>query len=247
MKRFFIPKDVFEESVINVPKETGYRISRVLRMSPGDRIIVFDGLGREKLVELKEVGRDAVVGDAIKETMVWNEPSTRIVLCQSVTKGKKLDWVFQKATEIGVSEFIPMTSKRSIPSGRVDSDVSKGLRWAKIVTEATEQSGRSSVPIIHAITNFEDVCRTASTKGIGLIAWEKATDYNFRTIEPKLEVESNVYLLIGPEGGFDREEVEFAKNLGLIPFSLGKRILRSETAGLVAASVIFYQHSDLDI
>lgn len=247
MKRFFIPRDVLEGLVINVPKETGYRISRVLRMSPGDQVIFFDGFGTEKLVQLKEVGRNSVVGDVINETKVWNEPSTRIVLCQSVTKGKKLDWVFQKATEIGVSEFIPITSKRSIPNGKLDSDMSKRVRWTKIVTEATEQCGRSSVPIVHDITDFEEVCRIVSTNGNGLIAWEKADGHNFKTVEPMINVKSNVYLLVGPEGGFDSEEVEFAKNLGLIPFSLGKRILRSETAGLVAASVIFYQHNDFDI
>jgi 16S rRNA (uracil1498-N3)-methyltransferase len=247
MKRFFIPKDIFKGRVIDVPRETGYRISRVLRMSPGDRVIFFDGNGREKIVQLKEVGRNGVSVDTIKETLVWNEPSTRIILCQSVTKGKKLDWIFQKSTEIGVSEFFPMMSKRSIPSGKLDGDTSKGVRWGKIITEATEQSGRSFVPTIHAITNFKEVCKTASTKGIGLIAWEKADNYDFKKIEARLDGKSDIYLLVGPEGGFDQEEVEFARNLGLISFSLGKRILRSETAGLVAASVIFYQRNDLDI
>lgn len=247
MKRFFIPKDILGRCVIDVPKETGYRISRVLRMSPGDRVVFFDGSGREKLVQLKEVGKNGVVVDAIKETLVWNEPLTRIILCQGVTKGKKLDWVFQKATEIGVSEFIPMTSKRSIPSGNPDGDKSQGVRWGKIVTEAAEQSGRSSVPIIHTIANFEEICKTASTKGIGLMAWEKSDNHDFKTVEPRLDLKSDIYLLIGPEGGFDHQEVEFARELGLIPFSLGKRILRSETAGLVAASIIFYQRNDFDI
>ncbi len=247
MKRFFIPKDILSESVIDVPKETCHRISRVLRMSPGDNVVFFDGSGREKLVQLKEVGKNSVVVDAIKDAVVWNEPVTRIILCQSVTKGKKLDWVFQKATEIGVSEFIPMTSKRSIPSVKPNGDKSQGVRWEKIVIEATEQSGRSSVPIIHTIANFEEVCKTAATRGIGLIAWEKADNYDLKSVEVRLGLKSDIYLLIGPEGGFDHEEVEFARNLGLIPFSLGKRILRAETAGLVAASVIFYQCNDLDI
>ena len=145
-----------------------------------------------------------------------------------------MDFIVQKCTELGVSEIIPVVSERSVAKGE------KSGRWQKIAKEAAEQSGRALIPKISALTDFKSLLKKKNEFDLALIPWELEKTNKLKAIlqnsSPK-----NIIILIGPEGGFSSQEIEQAKAAGFIPVSLGKRILRAETAGLAILSMIMYE------
>lgn len=245
MRRFFVPPEWIEEGQASIRGEVAHRITQVLRMSQGDRVVLLDGTGSEYLVRLDEFGKHTVAGTVLAVSQGSNEPSIRITLCQGILKADKLEWVLQKGTELGVSAFIPLVCQRSIPRFKSTKGSQRMLRWGRIITEAAEQCGRSRVPDLSPPLEFRSACRSVDGASLALIPWEGARDASLKEAL-KGHNTLQVYLFIGPEGGFQEEEVEYAQGLGIIPVSLGKRILRAETAGLVAATAVLYEAGDLE-
>lgn len=173
------------------------------------------------------------------------EPRTRINLYQALLKGSKFEIVLQKGTEIGVSGFVPILCQRSIVRDLTLSG-SRVERWRRIIQEAAEQSGRGRLPELHPSMVFEEACRLAS--GISILPWEGEFSVSLRDVLGTVSKKNPplVNLFIGPEGGFDPSEVEFARSAGIATVTLGHRTLRAETAGLVAAAAIFYELGDLE-
>jgi len=252
MKRFFVsPESINGEDVL-LTGGVVHRITRVLRMSPGDKVILLDGSGAEFLVVLLSIGRDIVSGRVFDASKDSNEPKVHITLYQAILKGDKLDWVLQKGTELGITRFVPLICERSVPKGQLENNSRRMARWGKVMMEAAEQSGRSRVPDLIPPTTFDAACQLVDRSSLGLIPWEEAKGPSLkellmhRPIHWETRPSSvHVNLFIGPEGGFQKGEVEYAQTWEIIPITLGKRILRSETAGLVAASAILYETGDL--
>ncbi len=164
-----------------------------------------------------------------------------ITLYQSLLKGGKLDIVLQKCTEIGVIKFVPVVCHRAINR---DPGGFRQERWTKIVREAAEQSGRGRVPVIEPVIDFQQAC--ARTDGNAFLPWEEELGLGIRTALQKAGKIDQVSIFVGPEGGFTGDEVELARSYGIIPVTLGKRILRAETAGMVVASVICYEYGEME-
>ena len=244
MKRFFAPPESINGEGVLLRGEVVHRITRVLRMSPGDRVVLLDGSGMEYVVILEEFSRDTVTGRVLDTFKDSNEPKVQLTLYQGILKGEKLDWVLQKGTELGVTGFVPLICQRSVPRARAENNSRRMARWSKIVAEAAEQSGRSRMPDLHPPTKFDSACHLVDGESLGLIPWEEAKGPSLREALLQRPI-AHVHLFIGPEGGFQREEVEYAQGLGIAPVSLGKRILRAETAGLVAATAILYEAGEL--
>ncbi len=241
MHRFFVPPESLRDGELILPEAQARQLREVLRLRAGEIIGALDNSGAEYRVELTHVGREAVRGRVLEKSVGSREPRTRLVLYQSLLKADKFEWVLQKCTELGVAEFVPVITTRVV----ADSvSRTKHARWERILVEAAEQSGRSKIPVLQPVRQLDDALQYAHARGgLSLIPWEEERAQDLRRA---LGTEGAVNLFIGPEGGFAVDEIETARTYGVIPITLGPRILRAETAGLVAASAIFYARGELD-
>ena len=223
------------------------QVGRVLRMSHGDEITLLDNSGEEYRVRLTNFDRDIVEGTVLSVDHGEGEATLKVTLYQGILKGEKFQWVLQKGTELGVAAFVPLVCRRSIPQQRGSWSSGRYTRWCKIVTEAAEQSGRCLLPEVRQPMSFEDACEWAkSPTGISIIPWEEEGATNLRSSLQTMK-SLDVSIFIGPEGGFDENEVSYACSCGVVPVSLGRRILRSETAAIVTVSAVMYESGQLGI
>ena len=246
MHRFFIPPKWIENKKVTLVEEVAHQLKNVLRMRPGRKIIVLDNSGYEYFVTLEHVARNVVIGEIYDQRPAEGEPGLRLSLYQSVLKVPKMEWILQKGTELGLAEFAPVMCERSI-LGDIETVDQKSLRWERIIQEAAEQSGRGLLPPLRPAMMFPQACQRAHRAGgLNLIAWEAEVESDLRSVLATVEeLPVQVNLFIGPEGGYTLDEVRLASGYNIIPVGLGKRILRSETAALVATAAIFYEFSQL--
>jgi 16S rRNA (uracil1498-N3)-methyltransferase len=249
MHRFFIPPEWIDQEMIVIRGKLVHQIRNVLRLRGGDHIVLLDDTGWEYEAELAMVTRDHVKG-VIFEKRLAAEPDARITLYQALPKSSKFEFILQKCTELGVSGFVPVICERCVADRPRDKRVE---RWHSIIVESAEQSRRGKLPSLEPTLPFEKACQSAI--GFSLLAWEgektsglrsvlRSEIYRKRIISEKNNLSVNLF--IGPEGGFSPSEVEFARGCGIAPISLGRRVVRSETAGLVTATAIFYECGDLE-
>lgn len=242
MRRFFVPPGAVATRDVALPPRLARRLATVLRLQRGDHVVLADGLGRDYEVELKEVSARTVSALIVGERPSPPEPSLELVLYQSLLRPQRFDLVLEKGTEIGVSRFVPLLSGRA--QVRTGAGSQRAQRWRRIVTEAAEQCGRGRVPAVDPPAPFEKTVRTGP--GLRLIPWEAERSQGLRSYLRALEEPpATVSLFIGPEGGFAEEEVALARRSGCVPVSLGPRILRSETAGIVAAALVMHELGEM--
>jgi len=246
MHRFFVTeKNLLGQQVVFTGRQA-HQIRNVLRMKSGDHVIVLDNTGCEYTVILTKVGRQNVIGEIVSRQQAQAEPNTQITLYQSLLAREKFEWVLQKCTEVGVASFVPIVTERSIVRRQDAITPRKLSRWRDIITEAAEQSGRGRIPQIEDPVNFADAVSRLSCFDRCLIG---TLGTNGVSIKGVLQFGSDepvtVALFIGPEGGFTDDEVADACCKGATAFSLGKRILRTETAAVVASAVILYELGEL--
>ncbi|MBI4785815.1 MAG: 16S rRNA (uracil(1498)-N(3))-methyltransferase [Chloroflexi bacterium] len=223
-----------------------HQIRDVLRMRPGDEIVLLDNSGAAYRAELVTVDRDVVRGRVVDRWKLETEPHARITLYQGLLKGQKFDWVLQKGTELGITAFVPMLSARCIVGNVDDVSDARLERWQRIVVEAAEQAGRAVLPSLSAVMLFKHACESAAARGgLAILPWENERTHGLREALQVVPKSKEIHLFIGPEGGFAEEEVVAAKVAGVAPVSLGPRILRAETAGLAAAAAILFELGDL--
>lgn len=229
MPKFFLDKENINESTV-IRGEDANHIGRVLRMEPGDTITLCDKEGTDYICEINKITKEEVLC-SVKESMPCpSEPPCKITLYQCIPKSGKMDYIIQKATELGASEIVPVLSKRCVAKGE------KPERWQRIAYEAAKQCQRGIIPKVRAALSFREAIEELSEKDLAFFPYEEARD-------GKLYYEKGaktVGIMIGPEGGFDKSEAEEAKNLEIKICSLGRRILRTETAGSAAIAVIAY-------
>jgi 16S rRNA (uracil1498-N3)-methyltransferase len=242
MHHFFLPPDQFRTDTISFPPDTARQMALVLRLQPGERVIALDGLGMEYEVELLQVGRAGVQGRVMDRRPARGEPAARITLYLALTQREKFEWMLQKCTEIGAAAFVPVITSRSLVQERGDA-AKKLERWGRIVREAAEQSQRGIVPEVRAPVKFEAALREGLAYHLRLIPWEGEQSTSLRQAVAGLQNISSPTLavFIGPEGGFSSEEIEAARMAEFQPVTLGRRILRMETAAVVAAALILYE------
>jgi 16S rRNA (uracil1498-N3)-methyltransferase len=248
--RFFISPEWINEGQVSLIEGTAHQIRHVLRMQVGDRLIVLDNSGWEREVELTRLTKNVVMGRVVKERLATGEPRTKISLYQGVLKAQKFEWVLQKGTELGLIEFTPVVCERSVVGDLEDVDRKLG-RWARIIREAAEQSGRGRLPLLRPALLFAPACQRAKRSGgLALVPWEGEKAISLKAAltadDAGEDRPFSISIFVGPEGGLTQDEIKAARGYGLQPVGLGPRILRAETAGLVAASAILYELGDLD-
>jgi len=240
LQRYFVSPEQMMGNQIRFQGDDLHHIAKVMRSNPGDQVIVSDGTGRDFLARLSIVSKDEVIAEVIDEIRESRELPVHITLAQGLAKGEKMDLIVQKATELGVTEIIPFTSSRTIVKLDDKKEKNRITRWRKIAKEAAEQSHRSRIPKISEVISFKELLQYGTQVDCALIAYEQEQQFNFPQLLSRHANGCNILVTIGPEGGFSEEEIDLAIEYGFSPVSLGKRILRTETAGLVALAYCIY-------
>jgi 16S rRNA (uracil1498-N3)-methyltransferase len=233
-----------EQETLYVEGEEVRHIRKVLRLKEGDEITVFDGLGKEFQGTIVEEGLSSVVIRIENVSFSKKDSRLEATLAQSLLKGEKMDYLIQKATELGVQDIIPFLSSRSVPLLEKSKRLERHRRWERIAVEASKQCGRGIVPKIGSVQDFSGMLRTAPSSTLRLILWEKE-GMKLKEILGSSEEKKKIFFVIGPEGGFSQEEIEEGRRAGFIPVTLGKRILRAETASLCFLSILQYEQGDI--
>jgi 16S rRNA (uracil1498-N3)-methyltransferase len=242
MRRFFVPPGAIEGVEASLPPELARRLAAVLRLKRGDRVVLADGRGRDYEVEITALTARSGAATVVVERPSPPEPALELVLYQSLVRPQRFELVLEKGTELGVSRFVPLVSGRA--QVKTEGGSQRAARWRRIVTEAAEQCGRGRVPVVDPPSAFLQAVRSAP--GLRLLPWEgersRSLCAGLRGANPK---PSTVSLFIGPEGGFSDEEAALAREAGCVAVSLGPRVLRSETAGIVAAALVMHELGEL--
>ena len=247
MHRFFIPVTWIQTPLVHIQGEQARQIALVLRLSPGTVITILDGSPYERSVRLSIIEKNFVEGEIISEELISGEPRNHLSLYIALTQRAKFEWILQKGTELGVSTFIPVISNRSLVR-ETAGDARKVERWGSILREAAEQCARGRIPEVLPVLSFEQALTDAKKKNeLCLFAWEKETSGSLKGSLSRLDHTHPVSLaaLIGPEGGFTDDEAHQAVDQGWLPVSLGRRILRMETAALSISTLIMYELGEL--
>ena len=243
--RIYHPGIVEESGKAELTEDYLRYITQVLRLKEGDRVVLFDGRGYEYETRIDSLGPDHVILDIVTREAV-PLPEREITLAQSLPKGTKMDFIIQKSTELGVNRIIPFTSARSIPRIKEGKSDAKVLRWRRIAVEASRQCRRTTVPEVTEVRSYSDMLVSPAPGTRVIIFWEGERERGIREIlrYDASETAMDFFLIVGPEGGFSDEEVLKAKNRGFITASLGRQILRTETAPLAILSVIRYEQGE---
>lgn len=247
MHRFFVPAEWLKEEVVTITGPLVHRLRNVLRVKRDDRVILLDNSGWEHEVEIVKVTSQRMEARVVHKSVAVSEPRTKITLYQALLKLDKFEWVLQKNTELGIVGFVPMITERCIIGSLEDISKTKTERWWRILMEAAEQSGRGRLPTLRPAVMFSTACEDAARGGLTLIPWEEERERSLHSVLQATEPPPfSINLFVGPEGGFAPEELDQAQRYGALPITLGPRILRAETAGLVAAAAILHQLGDLE-
>lgn len=246
MHRFFVSPQQIRDQWIYIEDEQARHIRLVLRLKAGALIGVFDGLGQEYLARLEKKEGKTLVARVLSVVERGSEAALRLHLVQSLPRGDKMDFVVQKAVEMGLASIFPVLGERS--TVRLDKDRAerKVQRWQAVAREACKQCGRALIPQVYPVQPLDKWLADCGQR-TAIMLYEENRDRGLKQVlrEDRHKWSGEIYLLIGPEGGFSPGEVEKARQAGVILAGLGPRILRTETAGLVAATLILYEFGEL--
>lgn len=251
MHRFFLPPDLCAGNLLLLPGNVARQARTVLRLRPGEHIIVLDGQGLEIEVELTEVSQARVAGQVVERRPAAGEARTSLVLCQGLLKADLFEWVLQKGTELGVSAFVPLQCQRSLP-GLETPGQARMERWRAILREAAEQCRRGLVPTLRPALPFSQALAQLPPDALAIVLWEEAREPTLRACLRRALASGDatsarpIYLFIGPRDGLTAEEARLAERQGAQIVTLGPRILRAETAALAAAAIILYECGELE-
>lgn len=244
MARLFVEPARLREEIVVATGEDHRYLTRVLRLSIGDSVVLFDGVDEEADATILRIGPRALEMRVTVRRAAAAPSGPQITLIQSLTKAAKFDWIVQKATELGVSRIIPTISMRAIPRVDAMSTLGRRARWQKIAREAARQSGRIDVPEVEPVTAFHTAIAAAPKDGLSLILWEGARQQGLRGALP-IPAPNRITVAVGPEGGFSAAEIDDAKAQNFIPVGLGARILRTETAPIALLAIVGFAVGDL--
>lgn len=245
MHRFFVPQLYSEEMYIE--GVDARHISKVLRMQPGDKLQIVSDDGVSAMAEITAIASERVSVRCLEKLAESHEPRVRLVLAQGLAKGEKMDFIIQKAVEMGAYSVIPVAMEHSVVRLDGAKAAKKVERWQKIAESAAKQSKRDIIPQVQPVQSMAEMLASCDCE-TKIIAYECEDRLSLKAALKAAEAAGGIkelLLIIGPEGGISEGELELARQAGAVPVSLGRRILRAETAGLVAISAIFYETGDL--
>jgi 16S rRNA (uracil1498-N3)-methyltransferase len=244
MARFFLPRTNFRENRGTIMGAELLHLRRVLRLRPDDRVIIFDDAGWEHEALIRSLGEDRGEIEIVRSYRVQNESPLNITLALGLTKGEKMDFVVEKATELGAQSIAPFSSEHTVPKLDARKIAQRSERWRKIALSAAKQCGRVRIPEILPVGNFRALVEQSSPRASRLLFWEQESRQSLDEIR-RNEDGQEFFIMIGPEGGFSRQEAELAVEHGFQTVRLGPRTLRAETAAVAALSAVQLLWGDL--
>ncbi|MCX8052869.1 MAG: 16S rRNA (uracil(1498)-N(3))-methyltransferase [Armatimonadetes bacterium] len=262
-RRFFIDPSLIDGDTAVITGTAARQIARILRLKSGDTICLIDGRGNESDAQIVDLSAGIVTARILGSRKCESEPKLRLALAVCLPKGDKIELIVQKCTELGISELIIVSSRRTVARVPVEKIQAKLTRWRKIAIEATEQCGRAVAPDVEGILGISDLAELVATFQFAFVACEKRDAPALRDVlrgnssqfrshnmggnntcllakEEKGGIPSAM-IIIGPEGGLTEEETALLVQAGAIPVSLGRRVLRTETAAIAACAVVMYE------
>ncbi|MCM8767805.1 MAG: 16S rRNA (uracil(1498)-N(3))-methyltransferase [Candidatus Omnitrophica bacterium] len=249
MRRIYFGNDCFRlKDRFYIRGETFHYLKNVLRFKKGIVFIGFDGTGKEFTVEIEKIDKKEILGKILEERGIYSsELNFNLQLFQCIPKGDKFDFIIREVTQLGVKKIVPVISKRTIARIPEEKIENKIKRWNRIAEEASKISKRTFVPEISEILNFEESIK--EEKDIGIIFWEGEKERSIKDVIKHLSkdkiIDKRINVFIGPEGGFDQDEIKLAIENHYLPTSLGKRILKVETASLLSIGILIYELENL--
>ena len=242
MQRFFVTPDQVGENKIRIQGSDVNHMKNVLRMRPGEEVMVSDGNNRQYRCRVEDYPDGEAVLAILEAGLVDTELPSRIYLFQGLPKQEKMELIVQKAVELGVCQVIPVQTRRCVVKLDAKKAAKKVQRWQQIAESAAKQAGRGYIPAVSEVMTFQEALAFSETLDIRLIPYELADGMEgTRKILDGIRPGQSVGIFIGPEGGFEKEEVGRAVEAGAMPITLGKRILRTETAGIAVLSILMYR------
>ena len=241
MYHFFVTEDQIGEETVVIRGSDVNHIRNVLRMRQGEPLFISGGEGTGYECEICHIGTDQVMARILSRSDRTGELPARLHLFQGLPKGDKMELVIQKAVELGVSEVVPVITRRTIVKLDKKKEEAKTARWNAVAESAAKQSGRGVIPVVRGVLSFKEALAYAGPFPVKIIAYERAE--GMKTLREQLgriRPGMDAGIFIGPEGGFEEDEISGAESAGAVPVSLGRRILRTETAGLMVLSVAGY-------
>lgn len=240
MSRFYVPEEAVKGNRISISGKEAHHILDVMRLKVSDEVVVFDGKGKEYVGKVMEIGRKSLMLEVVKCRGIPQEKKYSITLIQAIPKKNKMDYIVEKATELGVDTIIPVMTARTIPDWDEAKRSDVVLRWQKISKEASKQCGRITLPQIKPLAGLGETIKNSNgyvSKLMAALAGEpiKLKDALKECPEGKIAV------AIGPEGDFTTEEIGMAAKSGFKTVDLGPRVLKSDTAALAVLAIIDYE------
>lgn len=247
MHRFFVNIDNIYDKTIEIIGEDVKHIKNVLRLDIGDIIEVCDNGEYEYTTKIISIEKNKVQCEIIDKRRSKSEAPIRVILYQSLPKATKMDFIVQKATEIGVSKIVPVITERAVVKIKdLKKEENKLERWTRIAEEAAKQSKRGVIPQVSNILSFNEMLAVLKENQMVIVPYESEEINGIKSVLKDCN-SKEVHILIGPEGGFEDSEIKLLQEIDSKIVTLGPRILRTETAGLVASTIVLYELGDLGV
>lgn len=241
MPKFFTARENISDTRIIIDSEDAKHIERVLRLSVGDEITVCDGRGTDYRTVISEINKNSVICDIISSAACDTEPGVKVTLYQGLPKAAKMDYIIQKTTELGISRIVPVKMSRCVVKlENPSAERKKAERWQKIAYEAAKQSGRGVIPEVAMPMSFDAAMSEMLTADMAFAPYECETQTRLSAVIERGKTAKNIAFMIGPEGGYDITEADKLKEEGIRTITLGRRILRTETAGEAVLAMLMY-------
>ncbi|MDH4186080.1 MAG: 16S rRNA (uracil(1498)-N(3))-methyltransferase [Nitrospira sp.] len=246
MSTFFVSPASVTPPTIRMTGDLLHHLRDSLRLHPGTLVTLNDGCGIRYQVEVTQVTAQAIESRIIEQQQAPVRNTSPIVLGQAVIKGDKMDWVIQKATELGVDTIVPLQSTHSVVKLNPERFEHQRSRWERIARDAAQQSERWTLPTLGDPLDLAQICRHYAAAPLRGILTERSQGPSLAAIPLPHDRQQPIVLLVGPEGGWAQEEQQLAQEQGFIPLTLGPRILRAETAAIAALSILQSRLDEID-
>lgn len=246
MARFFVDSTGISKDYINIEGPDVNHIKNVLRLQEGNEIVICDGEGNDFSTIIESINDKNIKAKIESIKKAETEPNLKVTLFQGLPKGDKMEYIIQKCVELGIDEIVPVVTSRAVVKLSDEKKMKKKIeRWQKISESASKQSRRGRIPSISNALSYAEAIKEASSMDMKFIAYENENEV---TLKQVLTTDENIKTLgfyVGPEGGFTEEEVSKAVEAGIKPITLGKRILRTETASISLTAMVMYHYSQM--
>ena len=242
MHHFFVDPSSIEEGIVRIVGTDLNHMKNVLRMKPGEEVLISDGTGKDYNCQVKEYGAEEGILVILSENADSRELPSRIWLFQGLPKSDKMELIIQKSVELGANSIIPVNMKRCVVKLEGKDEIKKNERWQKIAESAAKQCGRGFIPEVKHLINVKEICNWINEYDVIIVAYENEKENTLKAELKKLKAtDLKIGIVIGPEGGFEESDIKLLKESGAKIVTLGDRILRTETVALNVLSIIMYE------